>query len=143
MTLHVGFTGTSSGLTGPQTTALISLIGALPMDVEAHHGDCVEADATFDRLCAEACIMRHAHPGHGRNGSSPKRAYCEAEDIRESLPYLTRNRNIVACSDMLIACPRGPERQRGSGTWYTIRRAAEKGIQITIVWPDGTVEELT
>jgi predicted Rossmann fold nucleotide-binding protein DprA/Smf involved in DNA uptake len=81
-------------------------------------------------------VPRHAHPGP----DGPARAYCEAEEVRPQRPYLDRNRDIVAASDVLIACPKGPE-QRRSGTWSTVRYARQARLPILIVWPDGEVSD--
>ena len=43
-------------------------------------------------------------------------------------------------TDMLVACPKGPEEVR-SGTWSTVRFARKRGKRIVIIMPDGTVTE--
>jgi len=134
----IGFTGTSSEISYTQGTALAKVVMHLEAK-EAHHGDCVGADAAFDRICADLLITRHAHPGLGKPGKSSKRAYCGAEVIHTPLPYLERNRVIVNLSDVLIACPSGPERLR-SGTWSTVRYARNVERPVYIVWPNGVVE---
>lgn len=138
----LGFTGTSKHVPFTQERALEVLVASMdgesPIDV-AHHGDCVGADAAFDSACQKLGIERHAHPGTDANGKSPHRAHRAADVIHEPLPYLTRNLVIVALSDLLIACPDGPERQR-SGTWSTVRAARHAGVPVRIVWPDGRVE---
>ena len=136
----IGFTGTSSNVTARQALALWRVM--LKIEVgRGHHGDCINADALFDDMARRLGWVRIAHPGHDGKGDSPHRAGCAADEIRSPLPYLVRNKAIVNEVGRLLACPRGPEQQRGSGTWHTIRLAAKKGIPITIVWPDGTVEE--
>lgn len=69
-----------------------------------------------------------------------KRAFCRGDEERRQLPYLVAHRAIVNDTDRLIAAPGGPERVR-AGTWYTVRYAADQGRHITIIWPDGFVEE--
>jgi len=44
--MRVGFTGTSQGMTRPQQEAVAALL-LDPVPNEAHHGNCVGADAEF------------------------------------------------------------------------------------------------
>ena len=60
-------------------------------------------------------------------------------DIRTPRPYLSRNKDIVRETDMLIATPAEAEEQRRSGTWSTIRFARKLGKPVFVIWPDGTV----
>lgn len=135
--MKVGFTGTRRGLREQQAKALeVVLIGEWgPGAGELHHGDCVGAD-------------EHAHNiarSHGRRvvihppDSDAFRAFCEGDQSLSRLPYLQRNRAIVDCTDVLVACPDGPERQR-SGTWSTVRYALRSGKHVTLVHPDGRIE---
>jgi hypothetical protein len=133
-----GFTGRSTPVPPIQARSLWLVMETLGAD-EGHHGDCVGADAVFDRVCVDQGITRHAHPGLSKPGKSNKRAYCGAEHVHLPLPYLERNRVIVASCTVLIACPAGPERLR-SGTWATVRYAREAGKPIIMVWPNGWVE---
>jgi len=65
-----------------------------------------------------------------------KRAFCEGySEIREEKPYPVRNRDIVDESDMMVACPGGPEELR-SGTWSTIRYAHKQGKEVLILMPE-------
>lgn len=136
--IHIGFTGSAHRVTDQQRLVLVDMVSWFDLDSVVHHGDCVEADALFDELCAGRNIRREAHPGHDGAGNSPARAYCQAEVIHAPLPYLVRNKVIVSASDLLIAVPSGPERQR-SGTWSTVRRARERDLHLHVVWPDGSV----
>lgn len=133
----LGFTGTRQELPPAQASALGFLLGGIRNAggfVSAHHGDCVGADATFDRISEELGFERHAHPGP----DGPHRAHCAADLIYPERPFLDRNCVIVDTCELLIACPNGPERQR-SGTWATVRYARLVGRRIVFVWPDGTV----
>ena len=47
---------------------------------------------------------------------------------------------IVDESDFLIGTPKGFCEELRSGTWSTIRYARKKGMEITIVYPDGSVK---
>lgn len=135
----IGFTGTQEELPAAQVSALGFLLGGIRNAigiVEVHHGDCVGADAAFDRCCVEHSFVRHAHPGP----HSAKRAYCEADVIHEERPFLARNKEIVDLCDVLVACPRGGEVRR-SGTWSTVRYARKHSRRIIFVWPNGDVTE--
>src|SRR5262245_4866519 len=133
----LGFTGSSDdGMpTSAQKWAIMGFVYKLnPM--HAHHGDCVNSDEEFHQVATyfRALVgnpLIHVHPPT----NPKKRAFCKGDVIYTEAPYLKRNRNIVAMSDVLIATPHGPEEVR-SGTWATIRYAKQKGIPIHIVYPN-------
>lgn len=133
---RIGFTGTRKGMTQAQYRdlgALVQQTGA----TEAHHGDCVGADAMFHRICLELQIPIVIHPPVNEKA----RAFCKGGILRTEppLPYLERNRNIVAASQLLFATPAEdtePSPMRGQGTWSTIRYARRTKMPIRIVWPE-------
>lgn len=141
--MNIGFTGTRAGLTDPQSAALAELfaqidgVGGVP--ITFHHGCCIGGDATAAALARRAPNWRLvAHPpenpylqDHG--------ALAQSHEHRPPAEYLARDRAIVQACDLLIACPKGPEERRGSGTWFTIREARRHGKRVLIVWPDGAV----
>jgi len=138
MGMIVGFTGTRQGMTEHQREQIHELLRTGGVS-EAHHGDCVGADADFHELCVGLGIFVVIHPP-----INPKqRAYCKLASHRRGsteLPreYLQRNRDIVAQSDLLIGCPsesEEPAPQRGQGTWSTIRWARRFGHDVRVVWP--------
>jgi hypothetical protein len=132
----IGFTGTQQELPAAQERGLELLLGVIHATnavAEAHHGDCIGADARFDDCCWRLGIERHAHPGP----DGARRAHCCADLIYPSLPFLDRNHVIVDASDVLIACPRGTAEELRSGTWATVRYARKSGRKIFFVWPDG------
>ncbi|KZY25629.1 hypothetical protein A3728_18390 [Sulfitobacter sp. HI0040] len=91
---------------------------------ELHHGDCLGFDAQAHDLAASMGIRTVAHPPQ-----DPRmRAFKDADEIRSPLPYLDRNRNIVAESEYIVAAPDGPERVR-SGTWATVRYAKRTRVR--------------
>lgn len=138
--MKVGFTGTRQRLTSDQYTALFKWIAKTPMD-EFHHGGCLGADATavdiVDRKWGK-CVI-HMYPCHLR-GMTSENASRLSQVTHDVKPPLDRNRDIVNASDVLLACPDGPERVR-SGTWSTVRFARKLNRHIVIVWPNGTVTE--
>lgn len=138
----VGFTGTRAGMTRKQQAIVrAELVGA----EMAHHGDCIGADAQFHAICLELGVPVTLHPP-----TNPKqRAWCQgAAYVMPAKPYLTRNKNIVDISTVLVGAPKEhlePTPARGQGTWSTIRYA-RKGVgylhagggRLVIAWPDGT-----
>lgn len=133
----LGFTGSSDGgmPTSKQKTFMAWFIKSYKPK-HGHHGDCINSDKVFHAMCLAHGMIIHIHPPT----NPKKRAFCAGGDIEYlPAPYLKRNRNIVAMSDVLLATPHGPEELR-SGTWATIRYAKQKGIQVYIVYPNGKVE---
>jgi len=142
--MKIGVTGTSTGVTPAQLATaweLLSYVNA----TELHHGDCTGADAACHRIVCDTRLKRRVndlpftriiiHPPD----NDTKRAFCrEYDDIREPLPYLVRNRAIVAASDLLVAIPRTAAEELRSGTWATIRYARDAVIPVMIIEPDGS-----
>jgi hypothetical protein len=133
----VGFTGTRTGLTARQRNQLIASLRHHCPNL-AVHGDCVGADEQFDSICkllripvvVRPCTFAHL------------RAFCESESIAPEKPPMQRNRDIVADSDLILACPPNKERiKKGSGTWATIRFAERAGVDLIIIFPDGSTDE--
>jgi hypothetical protein len=103
---------------------------------DAHHGDCIGADADFHALCLDLGLRVHIHPPV----NDKKRAFCQgAASMAEPKDYLQRNHNIVDASCLLIAAPSGTSELRRSGEWATIRYARKLGRTIWFVFPDGSV----
>ena len=94
---------------------------------ELHHGDCIGWDEQAHNIAASLSIKTVAHPPT----NSVARAYCNADKVMPTRPYLERNTEIVLACDTLFAAPDGPERIR-SGTWSTVRKArkARKPVEI-------------
>ena len=67
------------------------------------------------------------------------RAWKASPDIRAPKAYLTRNKDIVRETDMLISAPAETEEQIRSGTWSTVRFARGLGKLVFLILPDGTV----
>lgn len=128
-----GFTGTREGMTNAQKDKVTQIL--LDWNViEAHHGDCVGADADFDKLARQHGAVVIVHPPE----DSRLRAYCTTAIVYPEKPYLSRNRDIVVCSDLLIATPKDATEQIKGGTWYTVRYARKHGSTVIVVWPDGS-----
>ncbi len=133
--MKIGFTGTQDGITPPQFDLLVEVLQELHEVTEAHHGDCFGADYQFSVIidCIFGTGKITIHPPT----NNKKRAFCRADVLEKPFPYLVRNHHIVDATDILIACPKGPERKRGSGTWATIRYARKQKGVLVILWPDG------
>ena len=130
--MKVGFTGTQQGMTEAQkkrVEGVLLYLGAL----ELHHGDCIGADADVHEIGRALKLQIVLHPPD----VSRKRAFCDADVEKEPLPYLVRNKNIVRCTERLVATPRTVQEELRSGTWATIRFARKQGKQVYIVPPSG------
>ena len=134
--MRIGFTGSRHGMTDVQLAAVREIIENLTDVQEAHHGDCVGADAEFHAICHAFGIPIHLHPP-----TDPKhRAHCEnARVTAEPKAYLKRNRRIVDAADLMFGAPSGPEKVR-SGTWSTIRYSRKTNTAIVVVMPNGETE---
>lgn len=128
----VGFTGTQRGMTEAQWAAFWSLlVERAPGDF--HEGDCIGADAQAAHGARLAGFRVIGHPPT----NSSKRAFFPADEWREPLPYLDRNKRIVAASQEMIATPGEFEEQLRSGTWSTVRYARRLGRPCHVILPDG------
>jgi len=140
----LGFTGTRVGMTAAQIGVVWQELQKLQHSLtHVAHGDCVGADANFDRLVCqlEPRPWRLIHPSDLEHA----RAHCELERPLHSLAYparppLERNGNIVRQAALMLACPKGPEERR-SGTWATVRAAVKEGKKVLIIMPNGERSE--
>jgi hypothetical protein len=69
-----------------------------------------------------------------------ERAWKTSPDIRAPKAYLTRNKDIVRETDILIAAPAETEEQIRFGTWSTVQYARKLGKPVFVILPDGTVQ---
>jgi hypothetical protein len=134
--VKVGFSGTRMGLSEQQKVTLLTEFHALGAS-ELHHGDCVGADEQAHQVGRQLGLRIIGHPPTA-NGL---RAFCECDEMRRPAPFLTRNHNIVHSTQILVACPNGPER-RQSGTWATIRFSRRLHLPHIIILPTGEVTRL-
>jgi hypothetical protein len=139
--MRVGFTGTSAGLTNDQLIQVHMLLGDLQFGgaTQATHGMCIGADEQFHGQAKGFGYFVIGVPGVNFKGDPFKRANVVCDMVVPPRPFLVRNRDIVAESDVIIACPRETTEQfRGSGTWATIRYSRQAKKPLVIVWPDGS-----
>ena len=128
----IGFTGSRAGMTPSQREQVVEYLGFAHHVV---HGDCIGGDEDFHELALEMGIPITIHPPE-----DPKlRAFCKgASAMMPAMPYLVRDRAIVARSDLLLGAPKEaiePVPGRGQGTWSTIRYARKQRCPLVIIWP--------
>jgi len=137
-----GVTGTRYGMTAAQRKEVLRIMVELAEkrpNVHLHHGCCIGADEQYSLLGAYLGFYLVAHIPERREYMSMP-AYELSNFINPARPYLERNRIIVDRSSYLIAAPKDLNFNSSRGTWYTIEYAQSKGIPITIVAPDGRVQ---
>lgn len=135
----IGFTGTREEPTEEQRDALYGLLRAkFTPGAQFLHGSADGADHVAHDLAMGRGYIVHVFPPI----IPTYRAFVEGHHNYPEQPYAVRNSRIVALADELIAVPKTREEDAPrSGTWQTVRKARAKGIPITIIWPDGKVEE--
>lgn len=129
----VGFTGTRYGMTTAQRTTLLTLLAGGRWAV-LHHGDCVGADAEAHHAARLSGLAVVIHPPI----NSRFRANMKGNKTLPPLPYLDRNRAIVASAERIIAAPVSTQ-IRASGTWTTIRYAWRQGVPLSVIAPSGRI----
>lgn len=129
---NLGFTGTRQGMTLAQKLALEEIVSQYNMsDTTFHHGGCHGADCEAHNIAA-LYTARIVHPG-GVTGQWAERT--DYGELRKSLSYLERNRNIVDETELLIAAPKSLIEEQRSGTWSTVRYARKVGKPVIILDP--------
>ena len=130
----LGFTGTQQGMTSRQILRIESWKDVLIARFERlHEGDCIGADEMMVDMFRDYMIIV-AHPPINES----KRAFAWYDETRDPKEYILRNHSIVDESGLLIATPKEPAEVVRSGTWATIRYAADVGVRVLIRGPDGT-----
>lgn len=131
--MKVGFTGTRTGMTDAQKSALKALLIS-PQCTEFHHGDCVGADAESHDIAADLNCQIVIHPA---KVPSIFRAFKNSDRILDPKRPLDRNIDIVDETDYLIAAAKQDGGAYKSGTWHTIHYARRCGKQVIIIYPSG------
>ena len=141
--MKVAFTGTRKGMTTAQWSRVASILTtqfANGSRHEWHNGDAIGADAQSHASVLGLkkmgrLIETHGHPCNKED----QREYMDFDVMHEVAPPLSRNRDMVRASGLLVAAPFEYEDiPRGSGTWATIRFAARTETSHIVVWPDGS-----
>jgi hypothetical protein len=138
----IGFTGTQEGLTAGQMFRLTIVLRACRRRGAfiARHGICIGADEQFDRVARAFSFAMVAHPPEDEKKVMVGWTSEKWFEVCEPADYLGRNAEIAALSHLLIACPKGFEEEKRSGTWSTVRRARWCKTPRLLIWPDGTTK---
>lgn len=137
--IHIGFTGTQSGMTEIQKERLWLLVSH--RQFYFHHGDCIGADAEADGIVRRASGLYGVvmHPCDVEE----KRAHCAPryphDVVREVKKPLVRDDDIVTESAMLIGASKTEGPVLRSGTWATIRRGIDAGKPVCVIYPSGAL----
>src|SRR6266446_5381502 len=133
--MKIGFTGTQKGMTDYQKNELrISLTSCKVIALnraEFHHGDCIGSDVEACQIALGHGFFIVVHPPTNES----KRAFVEHDVMLPAKDYIARNHDIIDDTDILYACPDGPEKLR-SGTWATIRYALKRKKKVVIFHPE-------
>lgn len=131
--MHVGFTGSRVGMSEIQKSILSKLLDELKPE-KIHLGDCIGSDTEAYHIAKDRGMYTIGHvPENTRFASN-----LTYDERRQPSDYLTRNRQIVDQSTILIATPDRDEEIR-SGTWYTIRYAEKMRKKIYIIKKNGII----
>jgi hypothetical protein len=133
----VTFTGTRNGMTELQVYALYGLLPRLwelQRIEEFRHGRCVGADQQANDIVWRHNVKTIGYPVVGALCSD---CYCDV--LRPRRGHISRNREMVDGSQVVIAAPPTAEEQPRGGTWSTVRYARERGRLLFVLCPDGRV----
>lgn len=123
--MRVGFTGTRDGMSQSQKEAFVIKMYDL-QPVEFHHGDCLGADSEAHDIVREffpKCKIIIWPPK-----IKTQRAFKNGDVLMKPDEYLTRNKQIVDSTDVLLGSPKASTYESPrSGSWYTIRYARLQG----------------
>lgn len=134
--MRIGFTGTRKGMTFAQEFQLKDVLGyfwdvahARRARAELHYGGQNGADLGARTVAKEYGYHVETYPCPGVVADEETKV-----DVwHEVFPPLTRNRNIVAAVDILVAAPETDEEELRSGTWATVRYARARGIPVVML----------
>lgn len=139
----VGFTGSRLGTTDIQLLALSRWLERNVHQVAGMvHGGAFGADeeaaCLFHRLWPDKPLVMLPSVLHDEMSEAAQDASFASF---VAMPPLARNQKIVRITDILLACPSGPEVLR-SGTWATVRYAQRDGRHVLVFWPNGEVDAI-
>lgn len=129
---HLGITATRTGLTSEQSYSAEKVVAEYDV---IHHGDCLGGDLQMHLLAYALGKKVVVHPPDNQR----LRAFCSSDDVRPTRPYMSRNRDIVKESEVLLAMPLNDIEDFVSGTWATVRLARKAGRKIIIIRQDGSI----
>lgn len=132
----ISFTGSKLGITPEQDIALDFLL-SISKGCILRHGGCKGADERAHALGLKYELNIEVFPSNIERWQGD---YGGATVVHPPAPPLERNHTIVDSSEILLATPRKVDEVLRSGTWATIRYAAQdKHRKIGIIRPDGIV----
>lgn len=138
--MNFTFSGTLRGMTIAQQFGVMRAFMRLEGYKIIHHGGATGADEQAHTISERFLFERHIHWSMIAD-KRMKVTYRAADDVEYApLPPLKRNRVMIDASTWLIAAPATRQEMR-CGTWATVRYARERKINITLVFPDGSVSE--
>ncbi len=141
--LCIGFTGTRNGGSREQLHRVRQLVNELLhvdalQEFQAHHGDCIGADAEFHRIVRPipgSHVVVHPGPAH----DVARQAGCVGDDRMPNLPHMRRNLAIVMASSVMIATPFEDSELQWGGTWRTVAMARRERRPLAIIRRDGGI----
>jgi hypothetical protein len=136
----VAMTGTQQGITYQQHWSFCKFLALYPDidEVEAFlNGDCIGADLAVTNLVAT--FWPHVQIWKYPGDIPSKRAGGFSHVTMDPSDCLSRNREMVERSGLLVAFPGEFHEVLRSGTWATIRHARRRGIPTVFFWPDGKI----
>lgn len=141
--MRVGFTGTRKGMSIAQVFQLKDVLGYF-YDVatlrrarpELHQGGAQGSDREARNIAHDFGYFTPWHPCPGVTLDDALIKECPGADFDkwlEVFPPLTRNRNIVAASFVLVAAPLTDIEELRSGTWATVRYARKANTPVIML----------
>lgn len=144
-TLHIGITGTQSGVLPEQYDALREIFLTYLSDpdqriVVIHHGCCIGVDSQAHRLAyaldPKADVLKTVlHPPDNVSKMDISLNPASVLVTHPPYPYLQRNHHIVQAVDVLIAIPGEDDEVLRSGTWSTVRYARKVNCPVVLLTP--------
>jgi len=136
--MGIGFTGSRAGMTEAQKKEFINQLDSYPDEMIFTHGDCIGADTGAHNIAYSLGFEIKILPCYLWRQCS----FCKGgKVIAKAIGPLERNKLIVEDSEIMLACPKEFTEQLRSGTWATIRCAKKANRNLTIIYPDGSIQE--
>lgn len=133
-------TGTRKGMTLHQHNTFVSMLKADRPSLIVH-GAALGADSDVHRKAILYNIPCDIYPASGVPSNIDNLNIRAIDIIHEAAPPLERNKTMVKAGTHVVAFPKLMVEELRSGTWAAIRYAKTARKPLTIVWPDGTIDE--
>lgn len=138
----IGFTGTREGATTEQIDTLKFVLSSISTTYTIQlglHGGAKGADAQFWDVLLDKKIEFDEYSAYPSKDSFSA-GKLNRKIHKPKLP-LSRNKDIVNDSNIMIAMPFQPEEQFRGGTWSTIRYCRKISHPLYVIYPDGSYTE--